>query len=86
MTQHTKTGQGVGKIRWYHWAVYRLFRRVWNPILRDNPSLAIGFAKHITMASLPISDRDNAAIEALVKRRLGELKVHRLSTTPRVAP
>lgn len=59
-------------IRWYHWLVYRL----WNPILNERPALGIGLAKHI-QHWLPVSEEDEKAIDALVKRRVGPLGIVR---------
>jgi hypothetical protein len=35
------------KILWYHWLVYRLFFRVWNPIFKNNPQLTRYFVDHM---------------------------------------
>ena len=36
-----------GKIRFYHWWVYRLFHWMWNPIFRTNPGILDKFEKGV---------------------------------------
>lgn len=35
------------KIRWYHWLIYKLFYRMWNPIFRSNPHLTRYFVDYM---------------------------------------
>ena len=67
------TAEGRRAIRWYHWAVYRLFRWVWNPILRRNRGICQGLGN----ALLYYHD------DKIIERAETEF---RQPTTPRVAP
>jgi hypothetical protein len=73
MTSPTKTGHGVAEIRWYHWAVYRLFRWFWNPLLRGSPGICRGLGKAL------LYYHDDQA----VKEALADAERH---TTTREAP
>jgi hypothetical protein len=35
------------KIRWYHWLVYKLFYRMWNPIFKSRPDMAKFFVDYM---------------------------------------
>jgi hypothetical protein len=43
------------KIRFYHWWVYWLFRRVWTPIFEAKPELA---REYIRLFSLWLNEKD----------------------------
>lgn len=64
----------MSKIRWYHWAIYRVFRWAWNPLLRDRPGTVLALSKHMTLMSPPVSQEDEAAIDELVRRQVGSLR------------
>lgn len=44
---HRITKALITRPNFFDWLVYRLFRRVWNPILRDHPNMRVGLGVHL---------------------------------------